>query len=203
VPMFETMAQFVLADHMGGAAFVPPAGDAGYLRLLSRFRGPYPTQDGHLALVVYTDPHWRAFFKLAGMPDLLETDPRFRNQESRTQNAEFLGQFLATHLMHRTTEEWLTLLQEVDIPASPVNTIEDLFDDPHLNAVGFFDETDHPTEGKLKVCRFPVKFGNTPATVRRLAPNLGEHTQEVLDEFASRKRERSARAAPSPQSDRE
>ena len=183
VPMFETMTQFVLADHMGGGAFVPPIGNMGYLRLLSRYRGPYPTKDGHLALVVYTDTHWRAFFRLTGVPDLLDADPRFRNQESRTQHAEYMGQFLSTQLAHRTTREWLLALQEVDIPASPVNAIEDLFEDPHLNAVGLFEEIEHPTEGRLKVARFPVKFAKSPATTRRLAPNLGEHTQELLDEF--------------------
>jgi len=196
VPMFETMVQFVLADHMGGGAFVPPVGNMGYLRLLSRFRGPYPTRDGHLALVVYTDAHWRAFFGLTGVANLLETDPRFRSQESRTRHAEEMGRFLATHLLSRTTQEWLEVLQEVDIPASPVNAIEDLFHDPHLNAVGFFDETEHPTEGKLKTCRFPVKFGKSPATIRRLAPNLGEHTREVLDEVASFASGSAARPAP-------
>lgn len=187
VPMFETMAQFVLADHMGGGAFVPPLGDMGYLRLLSRFRGPYPTKDGHLALVVYTDAHWRAFLKLIGAPNLLESDPRFRSQETRTQHAEYMGQFLATHLRARTSGEWLRALGEIDIPASPVNAIEDLFHDPHLRAVGLFEERDHPTEGRLKLTRFPVKFSKSPASTRRLAPNLGEHTREVLDALAAEK----------------
>jgi catechol 2,3-dioxygenase-like lactoylglutathione lyase family enzyme len=84
VPMLETMAQFVLADHMGGGAFSPPIGPMGYKRLLSRTRGPYPTRDGYLAIVVYTDKHWRAFLQLVGKPGVMDTDPRFRNQESRT-----------------------------------------------------------------------------------------------------------------------
>src|SRR5690606_29769765 len=93
VPMFETMAQFVLADHLGGEAFVPPLGPMGYKRLLSRTRGPYPTADGHLAIVVYTDAHWRTFLELVGQPDLLTQDPRFKDQESRTQYAEDMGRF--------------------------------------------------------------------------------------------------------------
>jgi crotonobetainyl-CoA:carnitine CoA-transferase CaiB-like acyl-CoA transferase len=184
VPMFETMAQFVLADHMGGGAFVPPEGDMGYLRLLSRTRGPYATCDGDLSLVVYTDAHWRAFSEIVGVPDLLDTDMRFLNQESRTRHAEDVGRFLAYHLATRTNQEWLAVLTAADIPASPVNDIEDLFDDPHLNAVGFFREMEHPTEGLLKVMRFPVKFSRSPASIRRLAPNLGEHTAEVLGELA-------------------
>jgi crotonobetainyl-CoA:carnitine CoA-transferase CaiB-like acyl-CoA transferase len=185
VPMFETMAQFVLADHMGGGAFRPPAGDMGYRRLLSRTRGPYPTKDGYLAIVVYTDRHWHAFSKLVGVPDLLATDPRFASQETRTRHAEDMGRFLSTHLPARTNAEWLEILHRVDIPACPVNSIEALFTDPHLTAVGMFEEAEHPTEGSLTVPRFPVHFSATPASVRRLAPNLGEHNNEVLGGVAA------------------
>jgi len=180
VPMFETMAQFVLADHMGGAAFVPPAGEMGYKRLLSRTRGPYQTKDGYLSLVVYTDKHWRAFTRIVGCPDLLDTDARFGSQESRTRHAEDAGRFLAGHLVDRDNKEWLELLHGVDIPACPVNSIDELVEDPHLKAVQFFQEMEHPTEGKVMVCRHPVRYGNSPASIRRLAPNLGEHTTEIL-----------------------
>jgi crotonobetainyl-CoA:carnitine CoA-transferase CaiB-like acyl-CoA transferase len=180
VPMFETMAQFVLADHMGGAAFVPAAGEMGYRRLLSRTRGPYATRNGYLSLVVYTDKHWKAFTNIVGCPDLLDTDERFRSQETRTRHAEDVGRFLAGHLVTRDNKDWLDVLHGIDIPASPVNAIEDLTEDPHLKAVNFFEETDHPTEGKVRVCRFPVQFSGSPASVRRLAPNLGEHNAEVL-----------------------
>jgi crotonobetainyl-CoA:carnitine CoA-transferase CaiB-like acyl-CoA transferase len=180
VPMFETMTQFVLSDHMGGGAFVPPAGPMGYKRLLSRTRGPYATSDGHLSLVVYTDKHWRAFTALIGCPELLDTDTRFQTQESRTQHAEDVGRFLEQHLVTRSNREWLDVLHAIDIPACPVNAVEDLFEDPHLKAVGFFDELEHPTEGKLKVCRFPVRFSGSPITVQRLAPGLGEHNQQIF-----------------------
>ena len=180
VPMFETMAQFVLSDHMGGGAFVPAEGPMGYRRLLSRTRGPYATRDGHLSLVVYTDRHWRAFTEVVGCPGLLDTDPRFQSQESRTVHAEDMGRFLAGHLQSRNNREWLDLLHDIDIPACPVNAIEELFDDPHLKAVDFFGELQHPTEGTLKVCRFPVRFSHSPASVQRLAPNLGEHNEEIL-----------------------
>jgi crotonobetainyl-CoA:carnitine CoA-transferase CaiB-like acyl-CoA transferase len=182
VPMFETMAQFVLADHMGGGTFQPPHGAMGYRRLLSRTRGPYATRDGHLAVVVYTDKHWRAFTQLVGCPDLLDSDARFASQESRTRHAEEMGRFLAEQLSRRTCAEWLAALHGVDIPACPVNSIEALLEDPHLRAVRFFEAAVHPTEGHLTVCRFPVQFSRSPASVRRLAPNLGEHNAEVLGE---------------------
>ncbi len=188
VPMFETMAQFVLADHMGGGAFVPPLGAMGYKRLLSRTRGPYATKDGHLSLVVYTDRHWRDFTMLVGCPDLLDTDRRFSSQESRTRYAEDVGGFLANQLLARCNGDWLEVLHKIDIPACPVNAIEDLFDDPHLKAVGFFEEMQHPTEDRLIVCRHPVKYSRSPASIRRLAPNLGEHTVEILQENADNSR---------------
>jgi crotonobetainyl-CoA:carnitine CoA-transferase CaiB-like acyl-CoA transferase len=180
VPMFETMAQFVLADHVGGYAFAPPEGGTGYNRLLARTRGPYPTQDGYLALVVYSNKHWEAFTRLVGCPDLLREDSRFASQESRTKNAEDCGRFLATHLPTRTTADWLEALHGIDIPACQVNALEDLFSDPHLQAVDFFAEMQHPTEGALTVPRHSVRFAKTPANIRRLAPNLGEHNGEIL-----------------------
>lgn len=183
VPMFETMAQFVLGDHMGGAAFSPSEGPMKYKRLMSRTRGPYATKDGHLSLVVYTNKHWRAFTKLVGEPGLLDRDPRFLDQESRTQYAEVMGEYLQTHLPQRTNSEWTQLMRDNDIPVASVNSVESLFDDEHLKAVGLFQEVDHPTEGKLRTTRFPIHFGKTPASIRRLAPNLGEHNAEVFEEF--------------------
>jgi crotonobetainyl-CoA:carnitine CoA-transferase CaiB-like acyl-CoA transferase len=175
VPMFETMAQFVLADHSGGRAFMPPIGAVGYRRLLSPTRGPYRTRDGYLALVVYTDKDWRAFAQIVGAGDLLAPGSIFSNQESRTVHARQVGAFLEEHLARRSNAEWLASFDAADIPAGPVNSIDDLYDDPHLRAVGLFYETDHPTEGRLTATRFPVNFSRSPATLRRPVPNLGEH----------------------------
>ncbi len=175
VPMFETMAQFVLADHSGGHAFVPPLGEVGYKRLLSRTRGPYRTQDSYLAVVVYTDKHWRAFARILGVEDLLAPGSIFYSQQTRTVHAEEVGAYLAQQLQHRTNAQWLEALDAADIPACPVNSIDDLYEDPHLRAVGLFQEVSHPTEGALLATRFPVKFSRSPATVHRPVPNLGEH----------------------------
>jgi crotonobetainyl-CoA:carnitine CoA-transferase CaiB-like acyl-CoA transferase len=174
VPMFETMAQFVLADHIGGHAFSPPIGDVGYLRLMSKVRGPYRTRDGYLSLVVYTDQHWRAFTQVLGCPQLLHDDPRFASQASRTINAEAIGAFLQEALPTRTTADWIDILVRADIPAARVNSVRDLFDNAHLRSVDFFEVAEHPTEGKVMVCRFPIQFSRSPATIRILAPNLGE-----------------------------
>jgi crotonobetainyl-CoA:carnitine CoA-transferase CaiB-like acyl-CoA transferase len=175
VPMFETMAQFVLADHSGGRAFVPPVGEVGYQRLLSRTRGPYRTRDSYLAVVVYTDKHWRAFARICGVEDPVKSGSIFFNQQTRTVHAQQVGAFLAAQLQLKTNAEWLALLDAADIPACPVNSVDDLYSDPHLAAVGMFREVQHPTEGTLLATRFPVTFSRSPATLRRPAPNLGEH----------------------------
>jgi crotonobetainyl-CoA:carnitine CoA-transferase CaiB-like acyl-CoA transferase len=179
LPMFETMVQFVLGDHLGGAAFIPAAGGTGYQRLLSTQRGPYATQDGFLCVVVYTDDHWRRFSALIGVPDLVDHDARFASLQARTVNAEQVGALLAAHLRGKSTRQWIELFAQSDIPAGPVNSIDDLFDDPHLRACGFWREALHPTEGRLRVTQVPGTWSRTQPDIRRLAPNLGEHSAQV------------------------
>jgi crotonobetainyl-CoA:carnitine CoA-transferase CaiB-like acyl-CoA transferase len=180
VPMFETMVQFVLGDHMMGAVFDPPLGEMGYKRVLSSTRVPHATLDGHLAIVVYTDRQWRDLTGFLGCPDLLDADERFESADARTRNADEVGRFFSRHLAARTNAEWLAAFGALDIPACPVTALGDLFDDAHLQAVKFFETHDHPTEGRVAVCRFPIQYSASPASIRRLAPNLGEHTEQVL-----------------------
>ncbi|HYF17759.1 MAG TPA: CoA transferase [Ramlibacter sp.] len=183
LPMFETMVQFVMGDHAGGQLFQPPLGDSGYKRLLSTRRGPYPTSDGHICVVVYTDDHWRKFSAMLGIPDLVAHDPRFASLAERTIRSEEMGAYLAEQLPTKSTAEWLRLFDEADIPASPVNTLDELFTDPHLQAVGFWQEVEHPSEGRIRVSQPVGRWSRTQPDVRRLPPRLGEHTQEVLDEL--------------------
>jgi crotonobetainyl-CoA:carnitine CoA-transferase CaiB-like acyl-CoA transferase len=116
----------------------------------------------------------------------MQTDARFRSQESRTVYAQDMGAFLTEQLPKRSNAEWLEVLHAIDIPACPVNSIEALLHDPHLTAVNFFGEAEHPTEGRLTVSRFPVSFSASPASIRRLAPNLGEHNAELLGEATAK-----------------
>lgn len=182
VPMFETMVSFTLPEHLGGLTFVPPEGPAGYLRLLNEYRKPQKSRDGYIAVVPYTDDQWQRFFKLAGRPDLAAS-PRYQTAIERSKDYAGLYELVAGIVAGKTNAEWVALLDDADIPYSPVNSVDDLLEDRHLNAVGFWHDVEHPTEGKLKMTGLPVKFSDTPATIRRLAPNLGEHTDEVLREI--------------------
>lgn len=180
VPMFETMASFVLAEHIGGHAFVPPSGPAAYARATTPYRRPYRTRNGFIAVIVYTDAQWSRFLTLVGRADLL-TDPRFATFDSRTAHVDFLYRFIEDSLAARTTAEWLDALEAIDVPAMPVLTTEQLFEEPHLRDTGFFVAHDHPTEGALRLPRLPVA-GDIAAVPARPAPRLGEHSVEVLRE---------------------
>jgi crotonobetainyl-CoA:carnitine CoA-transferase CaiB-like acyl-CoA transferase len=182
VPMFETMAQFVLSEHMQGSTFDPPTSPPGYPRTLSQHRRPYPTKDGFIAVLPYNDGQWRRFFEAIGKAQLFESDPRFRDITSRTANIDALYAMIGEELQSRTTDEWLELLHQNDIPCIRPNTLESLLEDQHLSDVGFFQFQDHPSEGRIRTMREPSTWSATPPPTGRFAPRLGQHTREVLAE---------------------
>ncbi len=181
VPMFETMVSYVMAEHLFGRAFDPPEGPAGYTRLLSQHRRPYKTRDGYIAVLPYLNEHWKVFCEAAGRTDLA-ADPRFETLASRLQHIDEVyaetGRILAT----RTTAEWLDTLGRTNVPVMVVNSIDDLLTDEHLKAIGFWQTMEHPTEGRLKLAGIPTTFSETPGSIRRHPPRLGEHSVEVLRE---------------------
>jgi crotonobetainyl-CoA:carnitine CoA-transferase CaiB-like acyl-CoA transferase len=182
IPMFETMAQFVLGDHMGGRSFEPPIGPPGYSRLLSPDRRPYRTSDGYICALVYTDRQWTAFFRIIGQDNVAERDLRLASITSRTNNYDFVYDWFSNVMKTRTTAEWMRLLAGADIPHAPLHDLDSLIDDPHLNAVGFFRSIDHPTEGALRVAGPAASWSKTPPSVRQYPPRLGEHGEEILRE---------------------
>jgi crotonobetainyl-CoA:carnitine CoA-transferase CaiB-like acyl-CoA transferase len=182
VPMFETMAQFVLSEHMQGNTFDPPTSPPGYPRTLSRHRRPYQTKDGFLAVLPYNDGQWRRFFEAIGKAHVLENDPRFANITVRTANIDSLYEMIGEELKHRTTEEWLELLQRHDIPCMRPHTLESLMADPHLADVGFFRFEEHPSEGRIRTMREPSTWSATEPPSGRFAPRLGQQTREILAE---------------------
>lgn len=182
VPMFETMAQFTVGDHMGGMSFEPPEGPMGYLRTLNKERRPYATLDGFICLVVYTDKHWQSFFCMVGQTKRFETDARLSSLVSRTTHAAALYAELAEIMRSRNTADWLTQMNAADIPAAPMHTLDSVVHDEHLQAVGMFEMVDHPTEGLVRQLRAPTRWSASPPSVRSPAPTLGQHTAEVLRE---------------------
>ena len=183
IPMFEMMASFVLSDHMAGHTFDPPLGPLGYPRMLTPDRRPYRTKDGYLCVLVYSDRQWRSFFKALGREDEFENDPRFANMTTRTENIGALYKELAILLATRTTSDWLALMDAADIPAMPLQSLDSLIVDPHLEATGFFSFVDHPSEGRLREMAVPSTWSVSQPKAQRHVPRLGEHSVEVLSEI--------------------
>jgi crotonobetainyl-CoA:carnitine CoA-transferase CaiB-like acyl-CoA transferase len=182
VPMFETMVEFVYAEHMAGFFFEPPIGKPGFTRVLSPRRKPYRTADGYACILPYSDRNWRDFFDFVGRSDLKD-DERFKLLAVRVQHIDELYALLEEEAAKRTTAEWVAFCDRVSIPSMPVLSLEELPDDEHLSAVGLFADDEHPTEGAYRTIRHPVSFSGAPFRIRRHAPRLGEHTEEILSEL--------------------
>lgn len=181
VPMFESMASFVLGDHMGGLTFDPPLDKGGYGRLLTRHRKPYRTSDGYICALIYNDKHWDSFFKAIGQPEFL-AEPRFADHSARTRHIDEIYELVGRLFLQRTTAEWQALLEAADIPVTPLNTLQTVVEDPHLQAVGFFQSLEHPTEGPIRQMNVPSAWSETQPAPGRPAPRLGENGAEVLTE---------------------
>ncbi len=177
IGMFETMASFMLVEHASGAMFTPPLGPAHYHRAVARNRKPYKTKDGYIAALVYNDKHWHAFID-AVKPDW--NGPEFDRLEDRAKQIDRVYGLLGETFARRSTQEWLDLLEELHVPAAPLRTTDELFENEHLKEIGFFDPVE-TAQGPVRFPGIPTWFSATPGYIADGAPLLGEHTQEVLD----------------------
>jgi crotonobetainyl-CoA:carnitine CoA-transferase CaiB-like acyl-CoA transferase len=179
VSMFETMASFMLVEHANGAMFDPPLGPAVYPRTVAPNRRPYRTSDGYIAALIYNDKQWNAFVNAVQPP---WAGDRYATLERRARQIDTVYSLVAETLIQRTTGEWLALFRELEIPAAAMGTPAELFDNPHLNAVGLFETVDTPY-GKVRFPGVPTWFSRTPGRVAGPAPQLGADTAHVLEEL--------------------
>jgi crotonobetainyl-CoA:carnitine CoA-transferase CaiB-like acyl-CoA transferase len=182
VPLFETVTAFNLLEHLGGGTFPSLGRKMGYSRQTSSARQPSPTADGYICLAPYNDHRWIRFFEIAGRPEVLE-DPRLNTPALRGANHNLIYSIIAGITPQKTTQEWLALMKEADIPARHVNRLEDLPEDPQLKAVNFFRERIHPTEGPYREVRPALKFSARPNPTIGFPPRLGEHNAELEAEL--------------------
>ncbi|MFI2838199.1 CaiB/BaiF CoA transferase family protein [Mycolicibacterium sp. PDY-3] len=179
VSMFETMASFMLVEHANGAMFDPPLGPAVYPRTVAPNRRPYATKDGHVAALIYNDKHWKAF--IDAVRPAWDT-PEYATLALRAKQIDTVYGLVAQTMLERTTAEWLALFAELEIPATPINSLDALFDSPQLNAVGLFETVQTP-DGPVRFPGVPTWFSRTPGRVRGPAPRLGADTEAVLGEL--------------------
>ncbi|WP_051382771.1 CoA transferase [Bradyrhizobium sp. Tv2a-2] len=178
IPMFEVMVSFMVAEHWYGRHFARDPSGFGYDRVLNPHRRPFPTKDGYLCCMPYTDAHWTRLWTARGRADI-PRDPRFRDIGARTQNIVALYELLQAELKKESTAYWMSFADDHEIPVGPVIKLEELEHDPHLKAIGFFEELEHPSEGPLTMPGIPVRFDGERATIG-MPPTLGQHDAEIL-----------------------
>lgn len=179
IPMLETIAAFNSIEMLGGHAFVPPIGPAGYKRM--KERRPVRTKDGWLTMLPYSGDNWCEFFEAVGHPECIENFA-VRDPVARGQNIDRIYRKMAEIALTRTTAQWEALLLRIDVPHAAFAKVTEIAEQPHLKAVDLFVTLDHPTEGTIRQARPSAKFSESPAAIQRMAPRLGEHSQAVLRE---------------------
>ncbi|MCE7791803.1 CoA transferase [Salipaludibacillus sp. CUR1] len=142
---------------------------------------PFPTADGQMAVAVGNDGQFQKFLDVLGLSEL-KNDERFTTNSNRLENRRDLETFISEKMKTRTSDDWLAQLQEQGIPAGPINTVKEMFEDPQVKARNLVKEVAHPTAGKVNLVGSPVRLSRTPAEVTRHPPLAGEHTEEVLTE---------------------
>jgi crotonobetainyl-CoA:carnitine CoA-transferase CaiB-like acyl-CoA transferase len=182
VPMFESFTNFMLEEHLRDAALVPPIGPIGYPRQIDPGRQPFPTADGYIAIVPYTDATLLRLFTVLGEPEVIER-PEFADPLARYKNMTALYGHVARLTPAKTTAEWMEILASIDLPAMPVRDLADIFDDPHLVESGFFRMRDHPTEGPFREMTPPIRFSADPDRVLGIAPDLGADGDAIRAEL--------------------
>jgi crotonobetainyl-CoA:carnitine CoA-transferase CaiB-like acyl-CoA transferase len=156
----------------------PPMGSA------HRLAAPYQafaTRDGYINVGAANQANWEKLCRALERPDLL-ADPRYRDNAARTRAALELARELEPAFALRTTGEWLERLEAAGVPAGPVNDMAAAYADPQVQAREMMVELDHPTAGRVKHIGLPVKLSETPGQLRRPAPTLGQHSDEILAE---------------------
>ncbi len=182
VPMFEAFANFMLEEHLQDATPIPPVGPIGYSRQLDPNRQPFPTADGHISIVPYTDDKIVRLFEIMGEPDLLVRDG-LDTPLARFKNMDRIYAHIANLTTRHTNAKWMEIFETAQFPAMPVRDLADIFDDPHLVETGFFKVREHPTEGTYREMQPPIRFSADHARALGVAPNLDQDGPDIRKAF--------------------
>ena len=143
----------------------------------------FRTADGWIVIVCAKEKFWDRLVDVIGIAHVRD-DARFAGFAARRKNRALVTATLQEALLTRTTAEWIAALTAAGMPCGPINDYRQTFEDPQVLARDLVVETDHPTLGRMRALGSPIKMTATPPNVRRRAPLLGEHTEEILRELA-------------------
>jgi len=141
----------------------------------------FSTLDRPIAIAVANEKMWTTFCEVLGRPEWI-TDPRFDSNPKRVEHRDVIIPLIGEAMERKRCDEWMGLLVGAAIPCGPVNDMQGLFDDPQVRHRGMVAEIPHPSIGTLRLTGIPVRHSETPGTIRRPPPLLGEHTDDVLAE---------------------
>jgi CoA:oxalate CoA-transferase len=153
--------------------------------------GLFPTRDGEIAIAPADDTFFRRLADALGEPEL-KTDPLYATQSARVANRARINAIVGGKLAAHTTAFWVETLNRAGVPSGPVNTVANVFEDPQIIAQEMVLDVDHPGYGIVRMLGFPIKLSETPCRVRRPAPVLGQHSDEILTELGYTVSEREA-----------
>jgi crotonobetainyl-CoA:carnitine CoA-transferase CaiB-like acyl-CoA transferase len=139
----------------------------------------FKARDGYLIIGAGNDRLWKAFCDVIGAPEWAD-DPRFDTNLKRVERREELVRLIEQRLQSRSRDEWIAVFAAAGLPTGPINTVDQVFQDPQVLHRGMAQEIEHPTAGRVKLVGIPVKFTATPGEIRLPPPLLGQHTDEVL-----------------------
>lgn len=180
VPMFETMAAWLMVEHLWERT-LEDDGAVGYTRMMARTRKPFRTLDGYMAILPYTDRHWQSFFEVVGKPEVFQ-DKRYATANARSLHIVDLYAMVEALAPSRTTAQWVKLLDDAQIPNAPVGRLSELFEDPHLVWRQLFRKVTHPSEGEITMVEPPMRMSRTPPAIRTMARAQGADSRAVLRE---------------------
>jgi crotonobetainyl-CoA:carnitine CoA-transferase CaiB-like acyl-CoA transferase len=186
VPMLETFTGFILAEHLNGHAYVPARGKYGHPTTITHHRRPMKTKDGFIVILPNSQESAKRFIEMGGIPDPYNS-PRYLAAEGGKARVDAYYAMQCEAALTKTTAEWLAICAEVSIPAMRANRLDEVFEDPHFKATGFFEERQLPDGlGGYRAMKPGLRFEKTPCAITRDPPRIGQDTEEVLAEIAAR-----------------
>ena len=142
----------------------------------------YPTSDGHIAIICVNETHWQSLLT-AMQRDDLRSDPRYLDLKHRVEHMDEIDEIVSAFTSRHTKQALFDLLMKHRVPCAPVRNLDEVVNDPHTRAREMVVEMEHPEAGTVYGLGIPIKLSATPGSIRRPAPLLGQHNDEILAEL--------------------